>query len=44
MNEPPYSSALGLVDLIIDTVETRNREAVTMGGRVADWFRSLIGG
>ncbi|MBR6954147.1 MAG: pilus assembly protein PilM [Clostridia bacterium] len=44
MNEPPYSSALGLVDLIIDTVETRNREAVTVGGRVADWFRSLIGG
>ena len=44
LNDPQYSSALGLIDLIIDTIETKNRESATVGGRVADWFRNLIGG
>ncbi len=44
LNSPQFSSALGLIDLVIDTMETKDRKAATVGGRIADWFHSLIGG
>ena len=44
LNSHAYSSALGLMDLIIDTIEQRNRQSASSGGAVKEFFRSLLGG
>ena len=43
LNSHAYSSALGLMDLIIDTIEIKNRQPVAEG-KVKGFFRSLLGG
>lgn len=42
LNSHAYSSALGLMDLIIDTIEARNQKPA--GGKVVTFFRSILGG
>ncbi len=44
LNSHQYSSALGLMDLIIDTIETRNRQAAGRSSKIGEFFHSLIGG
>lgn len=43
LNSHAYSSALGLMDLIIDTIEIKNRQPIKEG-KVKGFFRSLLGG
>ncbi len=43
LNSPSYSSALGLLDLIIDTIEIKNRQPAGEG-KIKGFFRSLLGG
>ena len=43
-NSFSFSSTLGLMDLIIDTIEQNHQQANTKGGIVADFFRRLFGG
>ena len=42
-NSHSYSSTLGLMDLIIDTVE-QNHQPARNGGAIREFFRSLFGG
>lgn len=42
LSSPIYASAMGLMDLIIDTVEARTAPNAS-GGGVKDFFRSLLG-
>ena len=44
LNSHCFSSALGLMDLIIDTIEQQRQPAASAGGKVKDFFRSLLGG
>lgn len=45
LNSHTFSSALGLLDLIIDTIERQHRpNNNTFGGKVKGFFSSLIGG
>lgn len=44
LNSPIYSSALGLMDLIIDTIEQQHLPTPGLIGGVKDFFRSLFGG
>ena len=44
LNAPSYSSTLGLIELIIDTIETGNQQSAGLGGAVKDFFRGLLGG
>ena len=44
LNSHSFSSALGLMDLIIDTIEQQHQPAAGAGGRIKDFFRSLLGG
>ncbi|MGN0778454.1 MAG: cell division FtsA domain-containing protein, partial [Aristaeellaceae bacterium] len=44
MNSHAFSSTLGLMDLIIDTVEQQHQPSAGVGGAVKDFFRSLLGG
>ena len=44
MNSHAYSSTLGLMDLIIDTIEQQHQPSAGFGGAVKDFFRSLLGG
>ncbi len=44
LNSHSFSSALGLMDLIIDTIEQQRQPAAGAGGKVRDFFRSLLGG
>lgn len=44
LNSHSFSSALGLMDLIIDTVEQQRQPASGAGGKLKDFFRSLLGG
>ena len=44
LNSHAYSSSLGLMDLIIDTIEQNHRASASRGGAVKDFFRSLLGG
>ena len=44
LNSHCFSSALGLMDLIIDTIEQQRQPAATAGGKIKDFFRSLLGG
>jgi len=44
MNSHAYSSTMGLMDLIIDTMEQQHAPSTGFGGAVKDFFRSLLGG
>ena len=44
LSSPIYASAMGLMDLIIDTIESRNAPASGVGGGIKEFFRSLLGG
>lgn len=44
LNSHAFSSALGLMDLIIDTIEHQNQPANGFGGKIKSFFRSLLGG
>ena len=44
LNSHCFSSALGLMDLIIDTIEQQRQPAAGAGGKIKDFFRSLLGG
>ncbi len=44
LNSPIYSSSLGLMDLIIDTMEQQHAPSPGIMGGVKDFFRSLLGG
>ena len=43
LNSHTYSSTLGLMDLIIDTIEQSRQPASGFGGKVQGFFRSLLG-
>ncbi len=43
LSSPIYASAMGLMDLIIDTIESRNVPAGGMTGGIKDFFKSLLG-
>ena len=42
LNSPVYSSVMGLVDLIFDSIEQRTTEQDNLPGRLADGFRGLF--
>lgn len=44
LNSPTYSSSLGLMDLIIDTIEQQHAPTPGLLGKVKDFFKSLLGG
>ena len=44
MSSPIYSSTMGLMDLIIDTMEQQRQPASGLAGKISDFFRSLVGG
>ena len=44
MSSPIYSSTMGLMDLIIDTMEQQRQPASGVAGKISDFFRSLVGG
>ena len=44
LNSHAFSSALGLMDLIIETIEHQNQPANGIGGKIKGFFRSLLGG
>jgi len=44
LNSHAYSSTLGLMDLIIDTIEQQHQPSAGVGGAIKDFFRSLLGG
>ncbi len=44
LSSPIYASAMGLMDLIIDTIESRNVPSSGVAGGVKDFFKSLLGG
>jgi len=43
LNSHVFSSTLGLMDLIIDTIEQKNQPTAGVGGGIRDFFRSLLG-
>lgn len=44
MNSHVYSSTMGLMDMIIETMEQQRMPSAGFGGAVKDFFRSLLGG
>ena len=44
LNSHCFSSALGLIDLIIDTIEQQRQPASGASGKIKDFFKSLLGG
>ena len=44
MSSPIYSSSMGLMDLIIDTMEQQQHSASGFAGKIGEFFRSLVGG
>ncbi len=44
MSSPIYSSTMGLMDLIIDTMEQQRQPATGVAGKLGEFFRSLVGG
>lgn len=44
LSSPIYASAMGLMDLIIDTIESRSAPATGVTGGIKEFFRSLLGG
>ncbi len=43
LNSHAFSSTLGLMDLIIDTIEQKRQPATGFTGKVKEFFRSLLG-
>ncbi len=43
LSSPVYASAMGLMDLILDTIESRNAPTGGVAGGIKDFFRSLLG-
>ena len=43
LSSPIYASSMGLMDLIIDTIESRSTAAGGMSGGIKDFFKSLLG-
>ncbi len=43
LNSPAFASALGLVDLVFDSIEQRTAQEETLPGRLADGVRALFG-
>ena len=43
LSSPIYASAMGLMDLIIDTIESRNVPTGGVAGGIKEFFRSLLG-
>jgi len=44
LSSPIYASAMGLMDLVIDTIESRNAPTGGFSGGIKDFFKSLLGG
>lgn len=44
LNSHAFSSALGLMDLIVDTFEQQRQPSQGIGGKISDFFRILLGG
>lgn len=44
LSSPIYSSAMGLLNLIVETVEARNAPSSGISGGIKDFFKSLFGG
>lgn len=44
MSSPIYTSTMGLMDLVIDTMEQQRQPAKGMLGKAGEFFRSLVGG
>ncbi len=44
MSSPIYSSTMGLMDLIIDTMEQQRQPASGLVGQIGEFFKSLVGG
>lgn len=44
MSSPIYASTMGLMDLIIDTMEQQRQPASGVAGKLGEFFRSLVGG
>ena len=44
LSSPIYASAMGLMDLVIDTIEARNAPSSGLSGGIKDFFKSLLGG
>lgn len=44
LNSHSFSSALGLLDLIIDTIEQQHQLSTGFGGKIKEFFNSLLGG
>lgn len=44
LNSHAFSSTLGLMDLIISTIEQQRQPSEGVKGKVKDFFRSLLGG
>ena len=44
MSSPIYSSTMGLMDLIIDTMEQQRQPASGVTGKLGEFFKSLVGG
>ncbi|MGN1368733.1 MAG: cell division protein FtsA [Aristaeellaceae bacterium] len=44
MSSPIYTSTMGLMDLIIDTMEQQRQPAKGMLGKAGEFFKSLVGG
>lgn len=42
LNSPIYSSALGLVDLVFETIETSEEEGSVVG-KISSFFQNLLG-
>lgn len=42
LNSPIYSRAMGLIDLVFDSIEQRSMEQDKLPGRIADGLRSLL--
>ena len=44
MSSPIYTSTMGLMDLIIDTMEQQRQPASGVAGKLGEFFKSLVGG
>ena len=44
LSSPIYASAMGLMDLVIETIESRNVGSSGVAGGVKDFFKNLLGG
>ena len=44
LSSPIYASSMGLLDLIMDTIESRNAPSNGVSGSIKEFFKSLLGG